>query len=119
MGFALLALVLGAIGLFGVIAHDAASRRAELAFRIALGADPIRILSATLGQGAGDRVWRWEASCRSGQRARSAAWDSRRIVWSLERQRACADADHCWCPRCPSCGGRAARTDPLIALRSE
>src|SRR5205814_2560560 len=52
MGFALLAVVLGGIGLFGVAAHDVACRRAELALRIALGADPVRILSATLGQGA-------------------------------------------------------------------
>jgi hypothetical protein len=52
MGFALLAVVLGAIGLFGVVAHDVASRRLELALRIALGAAPARILGATLGQGA-------------------------------------------------------------------
>jgi hypothetical protein len=52
MGFALLALVLGAVGLFGIVAHDVASRRAELALRMALGANPVRILTATLGQGA-------------------------------------------------------------------
>jgi predicted permease len=52
MGFALLAIVLGGIGLFGVVAHDVASRRAELALRLALGADPMRILIRTLGQGA-------------------------------------------------------------------
>jgi len=51
-GFAALAVVLGALGLFGVAAHDVTSRRAELALRIALGADPARILAATLGQGA-------------------------------------------------------------------
>src|SRR5262249_52800952 len=51
-GFAVLALVLGAIGLFGVVAHDVATRRSELALRIALGADPARILLATFGQGA-------------------------------------------------------------------
>ena len=50
-GFALLAVVLGAIGLFGVVAHDVASRRPELALRIALGAAPTRILTGTLGQG--------------------------------------------------------------------
>lgn len=49
--FALLAVVLGAIGLFGVVAHDVAARRAELALRVALGADPVRILRATLRQG--------------------------------------------------------------------
>jgi len=52
LGFALLALVLGAIGLFGVVAHDVASRRSELALRIALGANPTRILTTTIGQGA-------------------------------------------------------------------
>ena len=52
MGFALLAVVLGAIGLFGVVAHDVASRRTEIALRIALGADPSRILRAIFAQGA-------------------------------------------------------------------
>jgi putative ABC transport system permease protein len=50
MGFGLLAVVLGGIGLFGVVAHDVACRRRELALRIALGAAPARILTATLGQ---------------------------------------------------------------------
>jgi predicted permease len=49
--FGLLAVVLSAIGLFGVAAHDVASRRAELTLRIALGAQPMRILRSTLGQG--------------------------------------------------------------------
>jgi ABC-type antimicrobial peptide transport system permease subunit len=51
-GFAALALVLGAVGLFGLIAHDVASRRIELALRIALGADPARIIWTTVGHGA-------------------------------------------------------------------
>lgn len=51
LGFALLAVMLGAIGLFGVVAHEVASRRAELALRIALGANPARVLTSTLGQG--------------------------------------------------------------------
>ncbi len=51
LGFALLAVVLGAIGLFGVVAHEVAARRPELALRIALGANPSRILTSTLGQG--------------------------------------------------------------------
>jgi hypothetical protein len=54
MGFALLALVLGAIGLFGVVAHDVASRRAELGLRIALGASPVRILSSNSRAGRRD-----------------------------------------------------------------
>jgi putative ABC transport system permease protein len=51
MAFALLSVVLAAIGLFGVVAHDVARRRVELGLRIALGAEPKRILGATLGQG--------------------------------------------------------------------
>ena len=50
-GLALLALVLSAIGLFGVAAHDVACRRPELTLRIALGAGPARILAATIGRG--------------------------------------------------------------------
>src|SRR6185295_5404558 len=49
-GFAALAVVLGALGLFGAAAHDVARRRVELALRIALGADPRRILLDTVGQ---------------------------------------------------------------------
>jgi len=49
--FALLAVVLGALGLFGVVAHDVASRSTELALRIALGAEPSRIVGDTLAQG--------------------------------------------------------------------
>ena len=70
MGFALLAVVLGAIGLFGVVAHDVASRRAELALRIALGADPMRILDAHARAGRVDGrrgSASWEACCRSGR----------------------------------------------------
>ena len=49
--FAILAVVLSAIGLFGVAAHDVACRRIELSLRIALGANPMGLLRATLGRG--------------------------------------------------------------------
>lgn len=49
--FALLAVMLGAIGLFGVTAHDVGRRRAELALRMAVGADPMRLLRETLRRG--------------------------------------------------------------------
>jgi putative ABC transport system permease protein len=51
LGFALLAVILSATGLFGVVAHDVAARRTELAVRIALGASPSTILAGTLRQG--------------------------------------------------------------------
>jgi ABC-type antimicrobial peptide transport system permease subunit len=43
-GFSSLALVLSACGLFGVVAHEVASRRKELALRVAIGADPVHIM---------------------------------------------------------------------------
>jgi len=49
--FALLAVVLSTIGLFGVAAHDVACRRTELTLRMALGARPMNILRTTLGRG--------------------------------------------------------------------
>jgi putative ABC transport system permease protein len=122
MGFALLAVVLGGIGLFGVVAHDVASRRKELALRIALGADPMRILSATLGQGAlmvgsglvlGGVLSIWTARALSGLAFATGPFDVLSVgvaaaVLMIVGAGAVLPAAR-----------RAARTDPLIALRSE
>ena len=121
MGFALLAVVLGGIGLFGVVAHDVASRRTELALRIALGADPMRILSATLGQGAltvgsglvvGGVLSIWVVRAL-GSLVLTGHFDVLSVgvsaaVLMLVGAGAVLPAAR-----------RAARTDPLIALRSE
>jgi putative ABC transport system permease protein len=121
MGFALLAVVLGAIGLFGVVAHDVASRRAELALRIALGADPIRILGGTLGQGA--------VMVGSGLAVGGVL-----SIWATRLLGAVIATDHVdltsvavaatvliitGAAAVLPAARRAARTDPLIALRSE
>ena len=50
--FAAMALFLAAIGLYGVISTLVARRTRELAVRQALGADPLRISTHVLGQGA-------------------------------------------------------------------
>jgi ABC-type antimicrobial peptide transport system permease subunit len=122
MGFALLAVVLGAIGLFGVVAHDVAARRGELALRVALGADPMRILSATFGQGAmmvgsglavGGLLSIWAARALSGVVVATNHFDILSIgvpAVVLLVVGAGAVLPAAW---------RAARTDPLIALRSE
>jgi predicted permease len=51
-GFAVLAIILGGIGLFGLVAHDVARRRTEIALRVALGAGPMRILATAVAQGS-------------------------------------------------------------------
>jgi putative ABC transport system permease protein len=122
MGFALLALALGAIGLFGVVAHDVASRRAELALRIALGADPMRILRATLGQGAvmvgsglavGGLLSIWARRALSGVGFATDGFDA--LTLSVPATVLMIAGAIAVLPA----ARRAARTDPLIALRSE
>ncbi len=50
--FAVLALTLGAVGVYGVIAHLVVQRTREIGIRIALGAVPAEILRMVLTQGA-------------------------------------------------------------------
>jgi predicted permease len=122
MGFALLAIVLAGIGLFGVVAHDVASRRAELALRIALGADPMRILMRTLGQGA----WLVGAGLVAG--GILSIWATRALgsmVFATSRfdplnvALAAAVLMLVGAVAVLPAARRAARTDPICALRSE
>jgi putative ABC transport system permease protein len=52
-GFALGALLLATMGLFGVVAGSVTRRRHEVAVRLALGATPGRVLRVVLAEGAG------------------------------------------------------------------
>jgi ABC-type antimicrobial peptide transport system permease subunit len=122
MGFALLAVVLGAIGLYGVVAHDVACRRVELGVRMALGADPMRILNATFAQGAsmvgsglvvGGLLSIWAA------RALSSVGFATDRVDALSVGVPAATLVVAGVLAVLPAARRAARTDPLIALRSE
>jgi putative ABC transport system permease protein len=122
MGFAVLALVLGAIGLFGVVAHDVASRRTELALRIALGADPTRILITELARGAlmvglgvaaGGVLSFWAARTLGGLGFVTDRFDALGVAVPAAILIVAGAAAVLPAAR------RAARTDPLIALRSE
>jgi len=120
--FALLAVVLSAIGLFGVVAHDIASRRTELALRLALGADPLRLAVTTLRQGA----MMVGAGLAAG--IVLSTWTRRGlgtlVMSSIESDVVSAAAAAAILVAAGIAAVlpaalRAARTDPLIALRSE
>jgi ABC-type antimicrobial peptide transport system permease subunit len=120
--FGLLALLLAALGLYGVIAHSVAQRRREIGIRVTLGAQPRDVLRLVIGQGmrlvapgillglAGAYgATRWIASFL--YEVRAVDWPTYSLIAVLLLVVALLT---CWIP-----ARRATKVDPLVALRSE
>jgi predicted permease len=120
--FGILALVLSAVGLYGLIANAVSRRRKELGLRLALGAEPRRILRLVLAE-AGLLVALGAAAglpCAllTGRaissllfEIQSGDWKSMAAALGVLMTVAAFAA---WIP-----ASRASRGDPIVALRSE
>lgn len=120
--FGILALVLSAVGLYGVIANAVSRRRKELGIRLALGAEPRRIRRLVLGE-AGLLVALGAAAglpCAllTGRAIRSLLFDIQSGDWTSVAAALGAlmtvAAFAAWIP-----ARRASRVEPMVALRSE
>jgi ABC-type antimicrobial peptide transport system permease subunit len=121
-GFALLALVVSAVGVYGTVNYSVARRTHEIGIRMALGADRGDVLAMVLGQGLGLAA----AGVALGL---AGAWASTRVLETLlfgvrptdwvafacgAGVLALAVLLACYLP-----ARRATRVDPLVALRHE
>jgi putative ABC transport system permease protein len=120
--FALVAVLLALVGVYGVIAYSVASRVREFGVRMALGATPRRLMSSVMGAGArlvGIGIALGVAGALAVGRLISSllyglpATDGLTLA-SAVALFAVVAAAACWLP-----ARRASRVDPIAALRAE
>ena len=121
-GFAFLALVLAAVGTYGVIAYGVVQRTREIGVRLALGAQPGQVVGAVVGQGLG-------LACVGVGLGLAGAWGATRVLTGMLFEVTPTD------PATLGAGAllltvvtavasylparRAARIDPVAALRAD
>ncbi|MBX3735139.1 MAG: ABC transporter permease [Candidatus Didemnitutus sp.] len=121
-GFAALALVLAALGIYGVIAYSVAQRTAEIGVRMALGASRVAIVGLVVREGLrltlvglaiGVAIALGLTRLLGAQLYEVSATDPAAFV-GVSIFLVFVAAFACWLP-----AHRASRIDPLVALRSE
>jgi putative ABC transport system permease protein len=120
--FAAGSLLLAAIGLYGLLAHNVAERRREIAVRLALGAEPSAILRLVVGQGlklvaiglvAGALVSFWVARALTSLLYQTATHDAMTFA-SVPVGLVLVSLAACALPAL-----RASRVEPISSLRAE
>jgi ABC-type antimicrobial peptide transport system permease subunit len=122
LGFALAALALASVGIFGLLSYTVAARRREIGLRMALGANPADVVrmivrlgvgyaaaGAVIGLAVAVATTRWVA----GALFTVSPTDPATLVAVTGLLIAVATMA-CWIP-----ARRAARVDPIVALRSD
>jgi putative ABC transport system permease protein len=120
--FAVLSLVLAALGVYGVMRYSTEQRTREIGIRVAVGADPRRVLAMVMSQGAtmtvlglacGSIAAFWLTQLMAGMLYDVSPRDPLAFLGAIGVLAMVAIASS-WIP-----ARRATRVDPVTALRSE